>query len=152
MEIKIEKLAATDIDKFIELIRLFEDVFEMKDFKIPPKEHLQKVLADEDFFVFVAFSGNTMVGGLTTFTLQQYYSVLPLVYIYDLAVKRECQRQGVGKKLIASLNAYCKENGFQEVFVQADRVDDYALDFYRSTGAREEDVIHFTYALNENQE
>lgn len=35
----------------------------------------------------------------------------------------------------------------EEVFVQADEADDYALDFYHSTGAAEEKVVHFYYPL-----
>jgi aminoglycoside 3-N-acetyltransferase I len=72
-----------------------------------------------------------------------------LAYLYDLAVLPEYQRKGVGKKLINFTNSYCKERGFEEVYVQADKADDYALDFYRSTNpTKEEDVSHFYYKLN----
>ncbi len=37
---------------------------------------------------------------------------------------------------------------FEDGFVQADLVDDYALDFYRSTGGMGGDVVHFSYPLN----
>ena len=93
--------------------------------------------------VFVAFSDNNIVGGLTAYILQQYYSRLPLVYVYDIAVKIEFQRQGIGRMLITSITKYCKEIGVEEVFVQADEVDDYAIEFYTSTGARNEKVRHF---------
>jgi len=79
--------------------------------------------------------------------LRQYYSTSPLVYIYDLAVAPEYQRKGIGKMLITEIQSYCKDIGVEEVFVQADVADDYALDFYRSTGARGEDVVHFYYPL-----
>ncbi|MDQ4141666.1 MAG: GNAT family N-acetyltransferase, partial [Bacteroidota bacterium] len=123
MEVEIKKLNSQDLDTFIELIRVFEEVFEMKNFILPDVKHLQQLLAKDSFFVFVALVNNKVVGGLTTYTLQQYYSILPLVYIYDLAVLTNYQRQGIGKMLIASLNVYCKEIGVQEVFVQADEVD-----------------------------
>ncbi len=148
MEVEIKKLNSQDLDTFIELIRVFEEVFEMKNFILPDVKHLQQLLAKDSFFVFVALVNNKVVGGLTTYTLQQYYSILPLVYIYDLAVLTNYQRQGIGKMLIASLNVYCKEIGVQEVFVQADEVDDYALEFYRAIGGTPEKVVHFTYPLN----
>jgi ribosomal protein S18 acetylase RimI-like enzyme len=148
--IKIVKLAADDLDKFIQLIKLFEDVFAMENFEMPDKEHLEQLLTKSDFFVFVALENNEVIGGLTAYTLVQYYSKLPLVYIYDLAVKATLQRRGVGRTLISSLISYCKEIGIEEVFVQADKIDDYALDFYRSTGATEEEVVHFYYPLNKN--
>ncbi|WP_040911012.1 GNAT family N-acetyltransferase [Leptospira broomii] len=148
--IRAEKLTYQDIDKFIELIRVFEIVFEMKNFKLPTKNYLQDLLKNESFFVFVALFEEKVVGGLTTYTLNQYYSQLPLVYIYDLAVLTEFQRQGIGKLLIAKTTEYCKEIGIEEVFVQADLEDDYAIDFYRSTGATAENVIHFYYPLNKD--
>ncbi len=150
-KIEIQKLGHQDIDKFIELIRVFEIVFEMKDFKMPNKNYLQRLLQNDSLFVFVALSEGKVVGGLTSYTLQQYYSILPLVYIYDLAVITPLQRQGIGKLLITNITQYCKEIGMEEVFVQADLVDEHAVDFYRSTGATAEKVIHFYYPLNETK-
>jgi ribosomal protein S18 acetylase RimI-like enzyme len=147
--IEMLKLASTDLDSFIELIELFEDVFSMENFKMPDKQYLQNLLGKNDFFVFVALNENMVVGGLTAYTLLQYYSEAPLVYIYDLAVKKKFQRKGIGRLLISEITSYCKKNGMQEVFVQADKIDDYALDFYRSTGATEEEVVHFYYPLKE---
>jgi aminoglycoside 3-N-acetyltransferase I len=96
----------------------------------------------------VAKADNQVIGGLTAYIIDQYYSEKPLVYIYDLAVLEEYRRRGIAKSLIKYFTDFCKEKGFEEVFVQADRVDEEALSFYRSTGANvEEDVIHFTYSL-----
>jgi aminoglycoside 3-N-acetyltransferase I len=145
--LSIIKPGVDEFELFIQLIRVFEDVFEMENFKLPDSNHLKKLLQDEDFIVVAALSDHVVVGGLTAYTLHQYYSVKPLVYIYDLAVKTEYQRQGIGKQLINHLNNWCKNKGVEEVFVQADLVDDHAIDFYRSTGARSEDVVHFYYPL-----
>jgi aminoglycoside 3-N-acetyltransferase I len=148
MSVEIKKLGKQDIDQFKRLILVFERVFEMHHFKMPGDGYLQQLLEKDSFFVFVALMDDQVIGGLTSYTLQQYYSTKPLVYIYDLAVQTEFQRKGIGKMLIAGINAYCKENGVEEVFVQADEDDAHALDFYRSTGARPEKVVHFYYPLN----
>ncbi|MCW7469358.1 GNAT family N-acetyltransferase [Leptospira kanakyensis] len=145
--IEIKKLSSSELSQFIELIRVFEDVFEMKNFQMPSSNYLQNLLARDDFFVFVSILENQVIGGLTTYTLRQYYSEKPLVYIFDLAVLTKYQRKGIGKSLIQAVNAYCKKMGAEEVFVQADVIDDYALDFYRSTGGMPEEVVHFTYPL-----
>lgn len=145
--VEIKKLTSDDLNQFIELIRVFEDVFEMKNFQIPKSEYLQSLLNRDDFYVFVSVFEGRVIGGLTTYTLRQYYSEKTLVYIFDLAVLTKYQRQGIGKSLIQGINAYCKDLGVEEVFVQADLVDDYALDFYRATGGMAEDVVHFTYPL-----
>ena len=150
MSVQIKKLEPLDLPQFKDLIRLFEDVFEMVNFKLPDDTHLQALLNNKDFYVFVALQQDKVVGGLTAYQLQQYYSKLPLVYVYDLAVKTKYQRQGIGKMLMAGITEYCKNIGVEEVFVQADEVDDYALKFYAATGAMPEKVVHFYYPLNQN--
>lgn len=146
-----KKLADTDLDDFIKVIQIFEHVFEMEDFTAPATNHLETLLNKNDFIVFAAFVDNKIVGGLTAYVLDQYYSEKPLAYIYDLAVITPYQRRGIGTSLIADMNQYCKEKGFEEVFVQADKVDEYALEFYRSTQPTEaEQVVHFYYTLDEN--
>ncbi|WP_290790795.1 GNAT family N-acetyltransferase [Flavihumibacter sp. UBA7668] len=144
----IRKLEAGELEEFIQLIRLFEEVFGMKNFSLPSIHHLQDLLKKDGFYAFVAFDEKgQVIGGLTAYQLLQYYSTKPLIYIYDLAVKDTLQRQGIGSALIQTINSYCKSIGAEEVFVQADRVDDYALKFYRKTGGTEEDVVHFYYPL-----
>lgn len=151
MTTKIKKLKALDLQEFVQLIRVFEDVFEMKNFVMPNEKHLQNLLAQENFIAFVALDENSkVVAGLTAYTLTQYYATKPLVYIFDLAVTKSRQRNGIGKALIAEINRYCKDAGMEEVFVQADRVDAHAVNFYRKTAACEEDVVHFYYPLIKN--
>lgn len=149
MEIKINKLQQDDVKKFIELIRVFEIVFEMKNSKMPPQMYLEQLLKRDDFFVFVATFDGEVVGGLTSYIMHQYYSEMPLVYIYDLAVNTKWQRNGIGKMLIAENNKYCKSIHVEVVMVQADEVDDYAIEFYHSTGATGQKVIHFDYIIHE---
>lgn len=145
----IKRLQSHELDEFIKLIRLFEDVFEMKNFTIPSYTHLQKLLDRYEFNVFVASVENKVVGGLTTYIMEQYYSKKPLAYIFDLAVETNLQRLGIGKKLIEATKKFYKEHGFEEVFVQADRAEEYAVEFYRKTNpSEEEQVVHFYYTLN----
>lgn len=146
------KLGGHDLQRFVEVIRLFEDVFEMENLSIPEPEYLQGLLAKNDFFVFAALLDNKVVGGLTAHVLDQYYSDKSIAYIYDLAVATEYQRQGIGRKLIAEIKKYCNEKGFAEVFVQAEKVDDYAVDFYRLTKPTAElEAVHFSYLLDKKK-
>lgn len=148
MEVEIKKLNKSDLPEFIQLVKVFEEVFEMQDFSMPDEDHLQQLLADDNFMVFVAFDENKdVIAGLTAYILIQYYSVKPLVYIFDLAVLACFQRKGIGKQLIVAINTYCQKAGMEEVFVQADVGDGYAVDFYRATGGIAENVIHFYYPI-----
>lgn len=147
--IQIKRLQEGDLNEFIDLILLFEEVFEMKNFSIPDSRHLKNFLGRNDFEAFVAVKNGSVVGGLTTYVLEQYYSKKPLAYIYDLAVGIKFQRQGIGKELIAETSRYYTGRGFEEVFVQADKVDGHAIDFYRKTNPTEEEqVVHFYYTLD----
>ncbi len=119
----------------------------MINFSIPIDSHLQKLLEDKTFFIFVAIDQGKVVGGLTAYTLEQYYSEKRLAYIFDLAVLTRFQRQGIGQSLIQEFNSFCKNLGYEEVFVQADRVDDHAIEFYKKTNGILNDVIHFDYPL-----
>jgi aminoglycoside 3-N-acetyltransferase I len=148
MNIQIKKLTTEDVGKFQKLLQVFEDVFEMTNFAIPEEKYLTRLLAKEDFFVFVALSNDRVIGGLTAYTLQQYYTASPLAFIYDIGIEREAQRKGAGQLLITNMRNYCKDKGFEEMFVLADEVDKHALEFYRSTGAEETKVLNFNYVLN----
>lgn len=64
-----------------------------------------------------------------------------MAYSYDMAVLTAYQRKGIGRKLVEFANEYCRGRGFKEVFVQADKVDDYALDFYRTTSLSAEKAV-----------
>ena len=81
-----------------------------------------------------------------------YYSENSEIFIYDLAVKPEYQRMGVGKSLIHKLKEYCVENGIVEFFVLAHEEDEHAIEFYRSTGGKREDVVNFLYKVTNVRE
>lgn len=147
-EYRIETLDSSNLNLFQSLLDVFERVFEMPTFEKPDDAYLNALLKDSEFHVFVVLRDNKVVGGLTAYTLKQYYLKRPLAYIYDLALEKHLQRQGIGTALINYCLAYFKKMDYDEVFVQADRPDDYALDFYRKNNpSGEEDVVHFTYQL-----
>jgi aminoglycoside 3-N-acetyltransferase I len=148
MNLTIKHLKPNDLDKFIDLIRLFEAVFEMEDFLLPERKHLQNLLNQPSFHVFAALVNGEIVGGVTAYSMTQYYSTRDAVFLYDLAVASSMQRQGVGKKLMVALNDHCKTIGTEVVFLEADETDQHAIEFYRSTGAQEERGYFFSYPLN----
>jgi aminoglycoside 3-N-acetyltransferase I len=141
--VTVLQLQPDQLGEFLELIALFEKVFELPPHEPPGKVHLLRLLARPDFMVLVARVGGKIVGGLTCYTWDQYHSEKRLAYVYDLAVDHNFQRQGIGRLLMAKVQAICREAGYEEVFVQADKEDRHALAFYRATGATEEDVSHF---------
>lgn len=150
MKIDVSVLEASSLSDLSALIDVFEDVFEIETEGKLPSEHLDKLLRKDDFVGIVAKSEGRLVGGLTLYILDQYTSTKPIAYLYDLAVLTQFQRRGIGKRLIEFTRNFCRERGIDEIFVQVDKVDLFALDFYRSTNPASEDpVVHFTYRLND---
>lgn len=152
MDVKIQILTNKDTDCFSELIKVFEKAFEWENFSLPSNTHLQRLLNNERFLVFVAKTNHNLVGGLTVHVLDRYDSEKPSAYIYDIAVSPIYQRKGIGTLLIATLNDYCQKNGFSEVYVQAESDDHHAVNFYRKTpNTSELQATHFTYSFDEGK-
>jgi aminoglycoside 3-N-acetyltransferase I len=152
MHICVEQLSSNDLGAFTDLINVFGDVFEMEGFDIPDQQYLQRILEGGHLKVFVAKDDDTVVGGLTLYILEQYYSERPLAYIYDLGISTVYQRRGIGRMLIRAVKEYCTTAGFEELFVQADKDDAHALDFYRATRSNEKQVVHFYCTLGNSGE
>ena len=141
---QIKRLTKEHLADFHSLVDLFNMVFE-EESKIGSETHLLKLLGNESFIALAALAENEVVGGLTAYELPMYYSDSSEIFLYDLAVKPEYQRMGVGKRLIERLKNYCAEQGIKEFFVMAHAEDEHAIEFYRATGGKSENVVNFLY-------
>ena len=144
-KLEVRKLTQEDVSAFHSLVHLFNLVFEEDETAIGTEKNLLKLLSNNYFVAMAAFYETEIAGGLTAYELPMYYSDRSEIFLYDLAVKAEYQRMGVGKRLIHALKEYCVKNGINEFFVLAHEEDEHALEFYRSTGGKSEKVINFIY-------
>ena len=147
MNIEIKKLAKNEVKLFRELIELFIVVFEEEGKEIASDEHLNKLLLNPYFNVFIAQIEDRIVGGLTTYEMPRYYSEKSELYLYDMAVDTKLHNKGIGKKLISELRNYAKENNIETIFVEAHAEDEQAVKFYQSTFSEQEEVKHFNLYL-----
>lgn len=108
-------------------------------------DYLVCLLERESFWAIAAFAGNEVVGGITAHTLPMTRSQSSEVFIYDLAVRQDYQRQGLGSRLVGELIADAAAVGINVAFVPADNEDRHALDFYRAQGAVAAPVTIFTF-------
>jgi aminoglycoside 3-N-acetyltransferase I len=143
--IEVRKLTQEDLSVFKLLIHIFNLVFEEDEAAIGSEAHLFNLLGNNHFVAMAAFYQDEIVGGLTAYELPMYSSDTSEIFLYDLAVKPEYQRKGIGKRLILHLKEYCLETGIHEFFVLAHEEDIHALEFYRSTGGKSEKVVNFLY-------
>ncbi len=148
---EIKKLQKNDAPAFQSLIEIFKEVFE-HDEEPASTEQLEKLLQKEDFMVFGVFLNGEIIGGLTIYVLHRYYQAKPIAYIYDVGIQPEHQGKGYGKALMAEVCEYCKKNGFEDAYVEAESDDVDAVEFYRKTAFTHElNATHFTYSFQHQE-
>jgi len=143
-----KQLRQGDEVAFAQLIQLFDEVFENETPATPNAKQLTDLLKKPGFIAFAAINENEVIGGLTAYELPSYYSAQSEVYIYDIAVKQDFQRMGIGQQLLSSLAIFCKQHNIKTMFVEAHEEDKEAVDFYHKAGGQAEKVIHFNFEVN----
>ncbi len=109
--------------------------------------YLSRLLSRADFWALAAVEERTgePVGGLTAHALPMTREEAQELFLYDLAVREDRQRTGVGRALVGGLRKLAAAEGIGVVFVPADDEDTHALDFYRAMGGEPQPVTIFTF-------
>jgi aminoglycoside 3-N-acetyltransferase I len=141
---QIRRLEPGDRDLARRLFVLMASVFE-EDVDDLSDDYLDCLLERADFWALAALVDDIIVGGLTAHALPLTRSASSELLIYDLAVRLEHQRQGVGRRLVAELRSHAAALGIGTVFVPADNEDAHALAFYRAIGGTASPVTFFTF-------
>lgn len=142
--IRALRLTVVDVGIARQLFQLMARVFEEPNEALSD-EYLLRLLSRPDFWALAAFMDDELVGGLTAYTLPMTRQPLSEIFIYDIAVRADRQRKGVGRMLISTLRAAAESEGIHEIFVPADNEDKHALDFYRSLGGEPAAVTFFAF-------
>jgi aminoglycoside 3-N-acetyltransferase I len=103
------------------------------------------LLARRDFWAMVALDEREVVGGLTAHALPMTRSPEAELFIYDLAVRTDRQRQGIGRALVRATLDRARAEGLRVAFVPADNEDEHAIEFYRAMGGRASPLTFFTF-------
>lgn len=110
-------------------------------------DYLQRLLERPEFWVIAAIVDGEVVGGLTAHTLPMTRAETAEIFIYDIAVRSDRQRRGVGRRLIETLHHVAASRGIECVFVAADNDDEAALEFYRALGGNATSVTYFGFPV-----
>jgi aminoglycoside 3-N-acetyltransferase I len=108
--------------------------------------YIDGLLARAEFWAIAARSGDDVIGGLTAHTLPMTRTESREIFIYDIAVRRDHQRRGVGRALMTHLGQAAADAGIREIFVPAEAEDLEAIEFYRGIGGAEIPVAFFTFS------
>ena len=149
---EIRKLSTENLTSFQSLIELFNRVFEETEPASASETYLRALLSTRSFIALAAFVENEVVGGLTAYELPMYQTDSSEILVYDVAVRPDYQRRGIGQGLILHLKEYCSVSGIQAFFVLVHEEDEHAIEFYRATGGQGERVINFIYKADASGE
>jgi aminoglycoside 3-N-acetyltransferase I len=144
----INQLTHYESEQFARLVNLFHIVFENEQPTVAPLAHLQRLLSDPHFAVFVVVCENQLVGGCTAYVLPSYTSTSAELLIYDLAIHPDFQRRGLGTLLIQTVRTYCTNQHIPLYFALAHADDEPAVEFYRASGAQLESVMNALYPIS----
>ena len=141
---RLKRLTAGDREPAKALFTLMAEVFE-EDSEELSESYIDRLLGREDFWAIAAFVDDDLVGGITAHTLPMTRTQSSEIFIYDIAVRSAHQRKGIGRRLVAELQAQAAGMGIRDLFVPADNEDVHALDFYRALGGEAAPVTIFTF-------
>jgi aminoglycoside 3-N-acetyltransferase I len=145
----ISRLHPADVGLAQATFAMMGVVFEDPPTEPPGADHVAALLARPDLWAYAAVEDGQPVGGLTAFVLPLTRTAASEVFVYDVAVRADRQRQGIGRALLARVRHDAAEAGIAELWVPADDEDTHALDFYRRTGGTAQPVTIFTYATRD---
>lgn len=149
MAYRFETLTPADLPLMRELLQVFAEAFGEPATYLgaaPSDGYLRTLLARPTFIVVVALDEGRVVGGLAAYVLQKFEQERSEIYIYDLAVAEAHRRRGLATGLIRTLQELARGMDAWVIYVQADKVDEPAINLYESLGVKE-DVFHFDIAV-----
>jgi len=145
MEISVKRLTPEGREEARRVFAMMAEIF-TEDCDPLSDRYLGQLLRGKEFWALAAFANDHIIGGLTAHTLPMTRTESSEIFIYDIAVRSEYQRKGVGRSLLNALCEQASEAGIQEVFVSADDNDVHALDFYRNLGGTPSPVTIFSFS------
>lgn len=138
----VERLGVEDVRRAREAFTVMHEAF-AEDRGELSDGYLDELLGDRSFWAVAAFDDGTAVGCITAHALPMTRHERSELFVYDLAVRADRRRDGIGRTLVETLVAEAAREGIDVVFVPADDDDDHALRFYAALGGRPSKVTIF---------
>jgi aminoglycoside 3-N-acetyltransferase I len=145
--IEIRRFSRDDVAEARQLFALLAQVFDEQARPLSDV-YVDRLLARPEFWAVAAFIDGDLVGGLTAHVLPMTRAEFLELFIYDIAVRADRQRQGIGRRLMGAFREMAAAQGIHDLFVSADADDPDALEFYRALGATGSPVSLFVFSPN----
>jgi ribosomal protein S18 acetylase RimI-like enzyme len=100
--------------------------------ELADREPRTALLQDERTIFLVAFEGDIPVGFVLAYELPRRHGDRSIVFVYEIDVREDRQRRGVGTALMQELAQHARERGIAEGFVLTEASNERAMAFYAS--------------------
>ena len=148
--VRIRRLSPGD-EAVVQRLTAEADRFELpgappRELPVPDDATSARFLGAETTHLLVAFAGSDPVGVLLAYELPRRHGDETKMILYEIGVREDWRRRGVGRGLIERFGDLCRERGARRAFVLTDEANEAAMALYASTGgqrARTDDVVFF---------
>ena len=140
----IRRLAAGDRELARATFAMMAAVFDEPTRPLPD-DYVDALLARADFWALAAVEGDEPLGGITAHVIPMTRSPSSELFVYDVAVREDRQRRGIGRAMLVELTALAARAEIESVFVAVADEDVHAMDFYRGVGGAESPVTMFSF-------
>jgi [ribosomal protein S18]-alanine N-acetyltransferase len=108
----------------------------------PPldEEGAARFLANERNHLLVAFDDEQPVGMLLAHELDRRHGDDRKMFLYEIDVREDRRRRGIGRALMDELARLCRERGYANAWVLTDEQNPAAMSFYAACGGTREQI------------
>jgi ribosomal protein S18 acetylase RimI-like enzyme len=101
---------------------------------------MQEFLADSRNYLLVAVVDNRVIGSLRGYGLQPPHRREPQFLLYEVDVRSECQKRGIGRALVRAFIDEARRAGASEMWVLTNESNQPAMAMYANCGLRRENA------------
>jgi ribosomal protein S18 acetylase RimI-like enzyme len=150
MEIEIRRLEPGDED-VVQRLSANDEGFDVlgrttAGYPVPDRATASRLLNADYAHHLVAFDGEEPVGHLLAYELLRRHGDEPKMHLYEIGVREDYRRRGIGRRLVEHFAELCRERGARRAFVLTDEANEAAMAFYAAAGGerrRDDDVVFF---------
>lgn len=115
------------------------------------EENARMFLSNPMNWIFACIENNRIIGFAYGYELNRLNSIGNMLYIHEVGVLPEFQRQGIGRQILCGIKSLCKLTGICRFFLFTEKSNQAACALYESMGgepAHNDDVSYFFNELD----
>ena len=110
------------------------------------EENARQFLSNPMNWLFACIQDQRIIGFAYGYELHRLNNTGNMLYIHEVGILEQYQRQGIGRQLLTGIQALCKLTGICRFFLFTQKSNAAACSLYESVGgkaAHDDDVMYF---------